>query len=350
MRRSNIDKLMTDAAAIVGRLKKAETTVRALAKEYKCDRRVVVKRAILSQISRRQWGELVKRLRHPNRYKVMADSKRIAEQLRSGDATVKQLMVEYHCGYPTLMRAVKKHIGADEWQRLRKKKRAQGGGPTRFKKGMTAWNKGLHYKAGGRSVEARFKKGHIPANRKKLGTVTTRRDRTGTIRMIATAGPTPDRHNWIPYARYLWEEASGPVRAGCLVVHKDGDRLNDSIENLAVVDRSGHMANMKANNPGWRKKAAVSIARTCRIKRKQKKAEQKRREHELKVRRRAAKLLEQERKAQAAAEAEFARLHGPLRVYWQCADCGFDFDGEPPWKCPKCQGLRFVRISQRKTG
>ena len=32
----------------------------------------------------------------------------------------------------------------------------------------------------------------------------------------------------------------------------------------------------------------------------------------------------------------------------ECIDCGYDFGGEPPFSCPKCGGLRFAIISQKK--
>ena len=33
--------------------------------------------------------------------------------------------------------------------------------------------------------------------------------------------------------------------------------------------------------------------------------------------------------------------------WWECIGCSYAFEGEPPFSCPKCGGLRFVIIHQR---
>ena len=33
--------------------------------------------------------------------------------------------------------------------------------------------------------------------------------------------------------------------------------------------------------------------------------------------------------------------------WWECIGCGYDFEGEPAFSCPKCGGLRFAIISQK---
>lgn len=38
------------------------------------------------------------------------------------------------------------------------------------------------------------------------------------------------------YARWLWEKHYGPVPQGKRVIHKDGDEMNDDLENLTIVD------------------------------------------------------------------------------------------------------------------
>jgi len=278
--------------------------------------------------------------------KVMADAKKIAKRLRSTSTTLEQLMKQYHCAYSTLMRVVRSQISRAEWQMIRKKKLAQGGIAMRFAPGRATWNKGM--KGLHLSPASEFKKGSVPANCKRLGTVTMRKDRAGPIRFIAVAGQTPQRHKWIPYAIYLWEKENGPVPAGFLVRHMDGDRLNDDLSNLKIVDRREHIAVMKANNPNWKKKAIRSLKKTVRIRKaKKKKALKealKQKEYELKLQRKS----EAEAGVRERIERELKELRAPVLTWWECIGCGCDFDGEPPHICPKCNGFRFSLIEQRK--
>lgn len=282
--------------------------------------------------------------------KVMADAVEIARRLRKTNVTQKKLMKKYHCTYSTIMRAVLSQIPQQEWEQIRKKKLAQGGVENRFKKEHIPWNKGLkglHF-----SPATQFKKGRIPSNGKPLGTVTIVKNKDGRMRKIATLGPTPYRHIWVPYARWIWEQQHGPVPEGYLIVHEDGNRLNDDPNNLVLVDCRGNLALIRKNNPGWKKKAIRSYKKTVRIRRirKAKAAKEvaKIREHELKLQQRARQLAEVEAIEKRKAEAEFTKLHGPVSMWWECAECGYIFEGELPWKCPKCQGLRFVKIKQHK--
>lgn len=45
-----------------------------------------------------------------------------------------------------------------------------------FPKGHVPWNKGRHFKAGGRSAETQFKNGTIPPNYQPVGAITTHSD------------------------------------------------------------------------------------------------------------------------------------------------------------------------------
>ena len=278
--------------------------------------------------------------------KVMTDAAKIVRRLRSGKTTLTALMKKYHCGQPAVMRAIFSKMSKRQWVRIHHDNLARGGIKTRFKKGLVPWNKGrkgIHL-----SPASEFKKGSVPANCKGLGTVTIRNDKGSLSRFIAVAGPTPQRHKWIPYAIYLWEKENGPVPAGFLVRHMDGDRLNDDLSNLKIVDRREHIAVMKINNPGWIKKATRSHKKTVRIRKaKKKKALKealKQKEYELKLQRKS----EAEAGVRERIERELKELRAPVLTWWECIGCGCDFDGEPPHICPKCNGFRFSLIEQRK--
>lgn len=82
--------------------------------------------------------------------------------------------------------------------------------------------------------------GHEPA---PLGTVVIRtekggppdqrgRHRTFQVRYIKTKMDGPSGLRWTGYARWWWQQNRGPIPAGQMVLHRDGNTLNDSPENL----------------------------------------------------------------------------------------------------------------------
>lgn len=40
--------------------------------------------------------------------------------------------------------------------------------------------------------------------------------------------------------RYIWEQTYGPIPKGYVIHHVDGDPLNNALENLILMTRSGH--------------------------------------------------------------------------------------------------------------
>jgi rubrerythrin len=288
---------------------------------------------------------------YDNTKKVMADAKKIARRLRETNCTQARLMAEYHCGYPVIMRAIRSQIPEEEWLQISKKKLGQGGVEGRFTPGHQTWNKnlkGIHL-----SPASEFKRGHLPHNAKKLGTITIHEDKTGQFRMIAVAGPTPVRHRWIPYARYLWEKENGPVPAGLFVIHEDGDRLNDNSSNFKLVDCNGNMMMMKKNRPGWKKKAIKSYKKTRRISRIKKMRALRKVQKEMEaLQKRQAKRIQEiafEIEQGKAAEAEKTSIYGPQFIQWECYGCGAEYHQEQiPDRCVKCGSHSFERTIYRK--
>lgn len=45
---------------------------------------------------------------------------------------------------------------------------------------------------------------------------------------------------WVIYARYLWEQAYGPIPEDYEVHHKDNDKLNDVLDNYELLGHSPH--------------------------------------------------------------------------------------------------------------
>ena len=106
-----------------------------------------------------------------------------------------------------------------------------------FSKGHKTWNKGIkgrHF-----SPETEFKKGIVPKNKCKVGTVRIRtRKRDGQQRAwVKVAEP----NTWKLRAVVEWVKAYGPIPKGLIVHHEDRDTLNDSLNNLSLMTRAAHL-------------------------------------------------------------------------------------------------------------
>lgn len=75
-----------------------------------------------------------------------------------------------------------------------------------------------------------FKKGHNPQNSRPVGSERTNKD--GYIE-IKIAEP----NKWMPKHRFIWQQANGEVPRGHIVVFRDNDRTNVTIENLMLITR-----------------------------------------------------------------------------------------------------------------
>jgi hypothetical protein len=105
-----------------------------------------------------------------------------------------------------------------------------------FKKGQTPLNKGqkMSKEVYEKCAPTMFKEKHLPHNTKYDGALSVRVHKKCNkayynIRLAQS--------KWIKYHRHLWEQANGPVPAGCIVVFKDGDTLNCVLENLELITK-----------------------------------------------------------------------------------------------------------------
>lgn len=99
------------------------------------------------------------------------------------------------------------------------------GKPHRFVKGQTPWNAGVHFVAGGRSAETRFKKGQSPANTKPVGSYRYEPG-TGTLQRKISDAKGSNSKRWRGVHELVWVEANGPVPAGHIVRFKNGMKTN----------------------------------------------------------------------------------------------------------------------------
>lgn len=95
-----------------------------------------------------------------------------------------------------------------------------------FKPGLTPWNKGTNFTAGGRSPETRFKAGAMPHNWTPIGSYrivrNARRPDQTHVEQKVSETPGPYFLRWAPVTRLVWERVHGPVLEGSIVVFKPG--------------------------------------------------------------------------------------------------------------------------------
>ena len=146
----------------------------------------------------------------------------------------------------------------------------------RFVKGCEPWTKGKSWEEQGRSAEANarslstcFGKGHSPWNVKPIGS--ERVDKDGyTMVKVANGRKTKGGHlmNDRMKSRVEYEKVTGPISPRTKLVRKDGDRSNDSLDNLMPVDNAemGIANASRSLSCGGSPEIAIDVARIKRAK------------------------------------------------------------------------------------
>lgn len=104
-----------------------------------------------------------------------------------------------------------------------------------------------------KSRATQFKSGNLPHNTKPIGYERLSRD--GYIEVKVKMRPSNPKcnDNFVPKHKLVWEAANGPVPEGCIVVFKDGNKQNVSLENLACITRGQNavmnQAHIRCDNP-----------------------------------------------------------------------------------------------------
>ena len=104
-----------------------------------------------------------------------------------------------------------------------------------------------------KSRATQFKSGNLPHNTKPIGYERLSRD--GYIEVKVKMRPSNPKcnDNFVLKQRLVWEAANGPVPEGCIVVFKDGNKQNVSLENLACITRGQNavmnQAHIRCDNP-----------------------------------------------------------------------------------------------------
>lgn len=108
----------------------------------------------------------------------------------------------------------------------------------RFEKGNIPQNKGTHQPTKGRMAETQFKKGGLPPNTKPIGYERITKD--GYIEVKTKMKPSNPKCNDNFKGKHIlvWEQANGKIPTGYKVIFKDGNKLNVSLDNLALVSNA----------------------------------------------------------------------------------------------------------------
>jgi hypothetical protein len=120
------------------------------------------------------------------------------------------------------------------------------GAANQFKPGQAAWNKGVHFVSGGRSVETQFKAGSSPHNTVPVGSLRITKD--GTLQRKTSTDKGGNSKRWRGVHELVWIEANGPVPRGHIVVFKPGQRTDKADEiTIERVECISFAENMQRN-------------------------------------------------------------------------------------------------------
>ena len=125
-------------------------------------------------------------------------------------------------GYEISVNKVKSYIGNHSLNTGRTGK---------YPKGHIPQNKGIKGVCGKGCEKTWFPKGHIPFNYRTVLSERITKDGYVEIKIA-------DPNKWILKHRYIWEKEHGPIPKGHIIIFKDNDRTNCSLDNLIIINRS----------------------------------------------------------------------------------------------------------------
>ena len=102
----------------------------------------------------------------------------------------------------------------------------------------------------------------LNTTKREVGAIVTRRGfdngRDVEDRWIKVSDTGRSQDRWRPYARWVWEQNKGPIPEGKSVMHINGDRLDDRIENLMIGGAADRMRLAHQNDPEMSKRNRLS--------------------------------------------------------------------------------------------
>lgn len=144
----------------------------------------------------------------------------------------------YHKAYALGLKKTPEYLASPQASRWRRGDDV--GKATRFKKGMTPWNKGKPGSTGTHpnSRRTQFKKGHMSgaAQHNYVPIGSTRVTRYGALERKVTDDPgLYPAKRWRPVAHLVWEQENGPIPKGHIVRFRDG--MHTTVEDEITIDK-----------------------------------------------------------------------------------------------------------------
>lgn len=103
----------------------------------------------------------------------------------------------------------------------------------RFQKVQEPPNKGKKGVCAAGCEKTWFKKGHIPANYRPVGSERVNKD--GYIEVKVA-----DPNKWRLKHRVVWEAVNGKISKGYIIIFRDNDKTNTDINNLMLIKQGTH--------------------------------------------------------------------------------------------------------------
>lgn len=103
----------------------------------------------------------------------------------------------------------------------------------RFQKGQEPPNKGKKGVCAAGCEKSWFKKGHIPANYRPIGSERVNKDGYVEVKVA-------DPNKWRMKHRVVWESVNGKIPKGYIIIFRDNNKTNTNIDNLLLIKRGTH--------------------------------------------------------------------------------------------------------------
>lgn len=102
-----------------------------------------------------------------------------------------------------------------------------------FQKGQEPPNKGKKGTCAAGCEKSWFQKGHMPANYRPIGS-----ERINVDGYVEVKVENPNK--WKMKHRIVWESINGDIPKGYIIIFRDNDKTNTSIDNLMLIKRGTH--------------------------------------------------------------------------------------------------------------
>lgn len=131
----------------------------------------------------------------------------------------------------------------DNWRLSGRGRMIEHGKAHRFIKGHMSWNKDkspkdyMPTKSYEKITKTQFKKGGLPPNTKHDGAISLRHDKTGVSYYYIRIA----KAKWMLLHQKIYQDAHGPIPKNHIIVFKDRNPLNVTLENLECITREENM-------------------------------------------------------------------------------------------------------------